>query len=233
MNFKQLKSKALASAGVAQPSASAACAPALPIARPAGALQAEIGTLAGAVPRLDFERAKLAGVSDAWLFEDFVTEAEEAALLAAINAGTWVDIKHRRLQCWGGDPVRGARRAPLPDWLQGLAAQLRRLQVVDFEVNHCLINEYVPGQTILPHTDGPMYAPRVAGLSLGAACAFTFTARLRPEDIGRAEPRTLLSLALPPRSLLVFSGGAYADALHGVSDVDGTRVSLTLRRILC
>ena len=32
--------------------------------------------------------------------------------------------------------------------------------------NHVLINEYLPGQGILPHTDGPLYVPIVVTISL-------------------------------------------------------------------
>jgi alkylated DNA repair dioxygenase AlkB len=33
-------------------------------------------------------------------------------------------------------------------------------------VNHVLVNEYAPGQGILSHQDGPLYAPAVAILSM-------------------------------------------------------------------
>jgi len=34
--------------------------------------------------------------------------------------------------------------------------------------NHCLVNEYNPGQGIFPHEDGKAYYPAVATLSLGS-----------------------------------------------------------------
>ncbi|KAJ1020031.1 hypothetical protein NDA16_004311 [Ustilago loliicola] len=34
--------------------------------------------------------------------------------------------------------------------------------------NHCLVNEYLPGQGIMPHEDGPAYFAAVATISLGS-----------------------------------------------------------------
>lgn len=34
--------------------------------------------------------------------------------------------------------------------------------------NHVLVNEYQPGEGIMPHEDGPAYYPMVATVSLGA-----------------------------------------------------------------
>lgn len=34
--------------------------------------------------------------------------------------------------------------------------------------NHVLVNEYRPGEGIMPHEDGPAYYPMVATVSLGA-----------------------------------------------------------------
>ena len=36
------------------------------------------------------------------------------------------------------------------------------------EPNHCLVNEYLAGQGIMPHEDGPAYFPAVATISLGS-----------------------------------------------------------------
>ena len=34
--------------------------------------------------------------------------------------------------------------------------------------NHVLVNEYLPGQGIMPHTDGPAFFPMVSTVSLGS-----------------------------------------------------------------
>ena len=74
--------------------------------------------------------------------------------------------------------------------------------------NHALLNDYAPGEGILPHTDGPAYAPCTATLSLGSAAVMT----LAPALPAGAPP--VAEVALPRRSLVVFSGAAYA-ARHG------------------
>ena len=99
----------------------------------------------------------------------------------------------------------------LPSWVQSVCDALVSAGVFAPEAppNHVLLNEYAPGQGIDAHKDGPLYAPRVAILSLGSHTAFEFL-----EDDTRR--RALASLLLPRRGLLVFEGDAYADALHTV-----------------
>ena len=50
--------------------------------------------------------------------------------------------------------------------------------------NHVLLNEYQPGQGILPHTDGPLYEQITATLSLGSDIVIEFTKRLASNEIG-------------------------------------------------
>lgn len=40
--------------------------------------------------------------------------------------------------------------------------------------NHCLVNEYLNGQGILPHEDGPAYHPVVATVSLASSAVLDF-----------------------------------------------------------
>ena len=54
--------------------------------------------------------------------------------------------------------------------------------------NHILVNEYHPGQGILPHTDGPAYIAQTATLSIGYSdVLLKFVPRLRTEEIGRTK----------------------------------------------
>jgi hypothetical protein len=72
----------------------------------------------------------------------------------------------------------------------------------------------------MPHTDGPLYHPAVAILSLGAPAVIRFWRR--PEEGGAVQPGSQApeaSLLLMPRSLLLFSGEAYSDCLHGILEV--------------
>eukprot|EP00049_Salpingoeca_infusionum_P021707 m.4244 g.4244 ORF g.4244 m.4244 type:complete len:338 (-) comp4441_c0_seq1:187-1200(-) len=42
------------------------------------------------------------------------------------------------------------------------------------KANHVLINEYLPGQGIMPHEDGPIYYPTIATISLGSHTVLNF-----------------------------------------------------------
>lgn len=86
--------------------------------------------------------------------------------------------------------------------------------------NHVLLNEYQPGQGILSHTDGPLYASRTATLSLLSSVLVEFTQRLSSEEIGNTPVRPI-SVLLRPGSLLVFEDEAYLNYCHLIAmDVD-------------
>jgi len=83
------------------------------------------------LPSLDFASARISGqLNDVFLFKDFCTEMEADALWRMVNASQWTDIKHRRLQCYGGDPLPGAARPSLPSWLSAVAQELYRRKAV-------------------------------------------------------------------------------------------------------
>jgi len=113
------------------------------------------------------------------------------------------------------------------------------------------------GQGILPHTDGPLFHPSVATVSLGSHTVLRLYSPLEGE--GAAQPweeREVGALLLRPRSLLVLRGEAYSSLLHGIQEVEedtlgpgilnlgeeeeeegattlarSTRVSLTIRHV--
>ncbi len=94
----------------------------------------------------------------------------------------------------------------LPAWLNQLADMLVCSGVVSPELrpNTCLINEYLPGQGIMAHEDGPRYWPHVLTLSLGSPATLVFHSKLNPNEIGTArEP--VMKMILQPRSLVIFS----------------------------
>lgn len=120
------------------------------------------------------------------------------------------------------------------------------------EPNHCLVNEYLPGQGILPHEDGPAYHPIVATVSLGSSAVLD----LYPKgDTERSQWRVFQER----RSLLITTGEMYNGWLHGIAELEfdvqleevvnwglvdrkmdyaearserGTRISLTFRDVL-
>jgi alkylated DNA repair protein alkB family protein 6 len=141
---------------------------------------------------------------------------------------------------------------PLPLPLIQLATALVNVGVFEaaYAPNHVLVNDYTAEQGILPHTDGPLYFPKTATISIGSNVVLHFTPRLTSDQIGVAETPSALQVLLEGTgSLVVFSGSAYSDHCHGIDDqisveyagskcinaVEGTpvsrghRISLTFR----
>jgi alkylated DNA repair protein alkB family protein 6 len=83
--------------------------------------------------------------------------------------------------------------------------------------NHVLINEYLPGQGIMPHKDGAAYYPVVCTVSLGASiCLDVYGSK---ED-GAVEDQPRWRILQEPRSLLITAGELYTDYLHGIAEVN-------------
>lgn len=86
-------------------------------------------------------------------------------------------------------------------------------------VNHCLINEYISGQGIMPHEDGAAYHPVVATVSLGGSIVLDVTEKPGSESKdGENLERRKWRILQESRSLLVTAGSAYKDTLHGIAE---------------
>lgn len=119
------------------------------------------------------------------------------------------------------------------------------------------MNEYLPGQGILPHEDGDAYYPVVVTVSLGAAIVLDMYSKEKGAW-SRREPEW--RILQERRSLLITADKMYTDFLHGIRGVEvdegigeggvvnwnllgnqefqheknvrGTRVSLTFRDVV-
>jgi len=182
----------------------------------------------------------------------FLTPLQSEQLLQCVyhaqHDSKWVQLKGRRLQNWGGLPqATGGLSQPedLPQWLSTLCDGLMTQGIFQLEhrPNHVLINEYAPGEGIMAHTDGPLYTPQVATISLGDPAYFDLTPRR-----GAAGPCSALT-ATPPcsdqaerggdrqgggctlvllqGSLVVFQEEAYTDWEHAVLGTDAVCISDT------
>ena len=145
---------------------------------------------------------------------------------------TWKTLSHRRLQAHPSplSPTNTLLATPLPTWLlDPIIPRLLSLRVASEDgvfhasphgaPNHCLINEYLPGQGIHPHEDGDAYYPVVATVSLGSHIVLDIKPKVNGttgESIGRAQGWRVLQ---EPRSLLITTGKLYTDCLHGISEV--------------
>ncbi|XP_053459939.1 alpha-ketoglutarate-dependent dioxygenase alkB homolog 6 isoform X2 [Nycticebus coucang] len=86
---------------------------------------------------------------------DFISKEEEEYLLRQVfNAPKpkWTQLSGRRLQNWGGLPhPRGMVPERLPPWLQRYVDKVSDLRLFGgLPANHVLVNQYLPGEGIMP-----------------------------------------------------------------------------------
>jgi len=181
-----------------------------------------------------FEKYKVDGLPDtAYYIPEFINKDEEDLLLSQIGktpGPKWTQLSNRRLQNWGGIPhPKGMIAEKIPDWLQKSVIKVNHLGVFDEKLaNHVLLNEYLPGQGILPHLDGPMFYPTIATLSLGSHCVEHFYSQVEEEEeasFKQFQDRIVASLLVEPRSLLILKDDMYHKYLHGIEEI--TKDSLT------
>uniref|UniRef100_A0A8C5GJK1 AlkB homolog 6 n=1 Tax=Gouania willdenowi TaxID=441366 RepID=A0A8C5GJK1_GOUWI len=103
--------------------------------------------------------------------QDFITEDEEVYLLQQVYNSPktkWTQLSGRRLQNWGGFPhPKGMLTERIPDWLQKYCENISSLGAFSGKLaNHVLVNEYKPGEGIMPHEDGALVAGVCRCLSL-------------------------------------------------------------------
>jgi alkylated DNA repair protein alkB family protein 6 len=159
-----------------------------------------------------------------------------------IPSRRWTPVSGRRVQAHPSTLAKGEVliSSALPDWLTTTPPILERFQQLGVfaetkhkQPNHVLVNEYLPGDGIMPHEDGSAYSPVVATISLGGTLILDIKEKPTESPVlvdaskvdrtqnarGPApEPRQWRILQ-EPGSLLVTTGSAYSDLLHGISYV--------------
>ncbi|KAF1971308.1 hypothetical protein BU23DRAFT_556110 [Bimuria novae-zelandiae CBS 107.79] len=176
---------------------------------------------------------------------NFITPEEEASILDKIPAARWTHLSHRRLQAHPSTLTKTNTLlgAPLPSYLLApIVERFKKLGIFDGTPhrgpNHVLINEYKRGEGIMPHEDGGAYAPVVATVSIGASICLDVSRKPTPSDdttsLGASgaeegaeeEEKGEEEYVLPtrifqePRSLLITTGPAYRDLLHGIALIE-------------
>ncbi|EGF82271.1 hypothetical protein BATDEDRAFT_87049 [Batrachochytrium dendrobatidis JAM81] len=189
-------------------------------------------------------------ISGLRLIPDFITQQEELDLIASIDAHPWSgygippnpELK-RHTQQYGF--LFSFRTRTITECLGSLPAfssfVIDRMLLPEFNVfpndppNHVLVNEYQPGQGIMPHVDSQdTFGDVVTSLSLWSSCVMSFGNKMTGEKV---------HLELPRRSLLILTGDARTHYTHAIPKEDmlfagnecvdrGRRVSLTIRSIL-
>lgn len=106
---------------------------------------------------------------------EYVSESEEAALVAAIDAEVWDTSWERRRQPYGSAYGQEAGLGrEIPFWGRALAARMHRDGVSNRLFDQMLINEYLPGQGIALHRDYLPFDRTVVSLSLLSPCVMDF-----------------------------------------------------------
>ncbi|RDK42984.1 hypothetical protein M752DRAFT_326711 [Aspergillus phoenicis ATCC 13157] len=160
---------------------------------------------------------------------DFISEDEEEFLLRKITTAPlprWTHLAHRRLQTWPSALTKSNAliSSPLPSWLVSPIITPRFDSLGLFAdaphhaPNHVLVNEYRPGQGIMPHEDGAAYYPLVATVSLGAPIVLDLYERSEDGKGSGHGRRPVYRILQERRSLLVTTKSIYTDFLHGISE---------------
>ncbi|CRG85774.1 hypothetical protein PISL3812_02790 [Talaromyces islandicus] len=115
--------------------------------------------------------------------------------------------------------------APLPAWLHEPVVSPRLDTLGCFAgsphqaPNHVLINEYRPGQGIMPHEDGSAYYPLVATVSLGAPIVLDlYEKKASGDDDEKGGRKPAFRILQEPRSLLITTNELYTQYLHGIAE---------------
>ncbi|KAF7993111.1 hypothetical protein HCN44_005892 [Aphidius gifuensis] len=200
----------------------------------------------------------------AYYISNFITDNDEKEIIKYVNNAPqpkWTQLSHRRLQNWGGIPhPKGMIAEEIPQWLQKYMNKIKDLNIFknNTQPNHVLINEYLPNQGIMGHSDGPLFHPIVTTITCGSHTLLEFTKRLDTNDDKERNLKSEFSFLLEPKSLLILQDDLYHNYLHSIEERDhdiidtdkikninlcsrqyndgeilnrGTRLSLTIRHV--
>jgi alkylated DNA repair dioxygenase AlkB len=124
---------------------------------------------------------------------------------------------------------------PIPQVLSDLILKLTEQKLLNGKINQIIVNEYVPGQGITPHTDHvKWFGEQISSLTLGSGCNMIF---------GKMDSKICETIYLEPRSLIMLTGESRWKFTHSIPAVKkdkvgtkiiprGTRLSITFRQVL-
>ncbi|KAF7509276.1 hypothetical protein GJ744_008170 [Endocarpon pusillum] len=146
--------------------------------------------------------------------------------ILATPSPRWTNLSRRRLLSLPS-PLTGKSRdtlvssAPLPAYLTDeILPNFQTLGIFNYSPhgapNHVLVNEYLPGQGIMPHEDGPAYHPVTATVSLGSSTVLDIYSKAGSESDG--SERRHWRVLQEPGSLLVTMADSYTETLHGIAE---------------
>ncbi|KAF2621250.1 hypothetical protein BU25DRAFT_443896 [Macroventuria anomochaeta] len=181
---------------------------------------------------------RIAGLPpDFYYIPNFISVEEEASILQKIPTQRWITLSHRRLQAHPSTLTKNNTllASSLPAYLTNqIFPRFRNLGIFHHtpheQPNHVLINEYKPGEGIMPHEDGKAYASVVATVSLGGSVCLSLSPKPGASEDGEqvkeegkdgeGQWKIPTRILQEPRSLLITTGVAYESLLHGVDAVE-------------
>lgn len=134
----------------------------------------------------------------------------------------WTQLTGRRLLNIGGVPhQKGMLSEEIPTYLQNYLDKVNELKIFEDKLaNHILLNEYKPGQGILPHLDGPLFYPTISTLSVGSHTVLEFSQSTDKDEMENlTAPVPVFKLLLEPRSLLILKNSLYSSYMHSISEI--------------
>ncbi|RHY95484.1 hypothetical protein DYB37_003451, partial [Aphanomyces astaci] len=177
------------------------------------------------------------------IIEGFVSPAEEAALIRAVDAQPFEESIQRRVQHYGfafrydtRDVDIQSPLGPMPGFCTSVVATLAAVRPDIAPPNQITVNEYVAGQGIAPHVDTPgVFTEYIASLSLGCDIVMDFRLVSNPQIVKHVHlKRGSMCLMVGEARYLWKHGIAYRkhDLVQGIVLERGRRLSLTLRRVV-
>lgn len=133
----------------------------------------------------------------------------------------WTQLRNRRLINVGGVPTqKGMIPEEISPYLQAYIDKVNDLTLFgEAKANHILLNEYLPGQGIMSHFDGPLFYPTISTISIGSHTVLEFY-EPKSEDTEIFSPTDpVMKLLVEPRSLLVLRDDLYTRYMHSISDL--------------
>jgi alkylated DNA repair dioxygenase AlkB len=169
------------------------------------------------------------------LVEEFISRAEEAALLADVAR---LELEHSRYKAYTArrrtasfgfsydfDDYTLHPAGPIPGFLLPLREKVAAWTGEPADAfRHVLVTEYAPGTPLGWHRDVPQFE-LIVGISLNTACRMRF----RPWPVRANAREGVLAVTLQPRSAYVLRGVARWGWQHSVPPTPGLRWSITLR----